>query len=1319
MFQFLLHFVYKLSSSIIFSACTELVEKASQEQSSGALEGESLLLPLLQGLLQAPENEPPSDSGVESGEDQRSNLIAEVQVALQKLAVSLRSDATDITTERRSSLLQLVTKLQDGLATTNPKIERRLSSGPGRFTKKRDRQNRHTVGVSSEELANARRLIEEISISDLTRSQSKNELKNLQKQNSEGSVITSNNSSFNKFSGRTTVKNATAKPFSSSSNSISNASSTIQTPTDTIDHLDSPFGDDLSNQDPAPIALVKTHSNSSNNSEEINTSLDTTHLGQSISDVENIKSIHQAVQAAARKKVNSESMESEIEEDSSTVKSHEEQEIIEVNPTSLQENPIYNKINENTEPPKLSYEEKVSRFNTQTKKLKMKRANTIDIPKSLQYYEDDDSESESETEAQKRRNTYYALRGPIRVGNPVNRNTVPAFELKTKSDKKFLDFLSKNNADDDHQGSIWAQQNKTSVWTNKFGNIKNNFENKSGRNDSARNFWKSQDDAANSMSGVTNYGPKISRRSARNLQQMFEERQKLSEERILPTNKHIVSGHLTVKTEPERNYKCISQPVPVNKFSHAPQSAFKPIPKKIQVPQETYTAQSFKPNVTQSFQPIAQKTQPAILPQEPKKCLIKTEIKEKKDDKPLFLYSPKPLLDSPTNSTSPVSSKPWLANRIDQSSRVLNIAAKKFELPKQAETYPVKPRKLHNDYNKIFNSQPSTPEKITAPYLSKGTEQRSNTVRKMSAEFETLGNKAPEYACHSTVKYQTNSGLSSAPQTARSDLNQRSYDSGSSYRPSNVIMENSSRKFEQPLHHTQVYNKIPPENTQNTDHIYLQNVSHSPFQNYGQNQNHNTRTQLYSSNHLNYNRTDSYDSQIRSPIKSTFNSTSEFQPVNYSIRYDQPGVQHNDRIESTVTSAPQLFQHVPGKDDDQIPPDGFTSTSSIQFNIKTNNKHQILPTVESIAHPPKLETQLSSESVHEYNAINSKVMTGPVSQQAITVRQKSPMNRNEHDMEAAFNLKNSLQRVTKGSDDPSIKSPNNSFKYKSQVTSPNTSFKYKSAEPQIAVGNKITSEVQEKFMKTSRKDYPIPKEKTVPITQIKKHKFPEPFSSRSFGGQDTKTFGVVKPMQQKPTVPISSTPNAIYNTTSIVRKPQSHESFELNEKGQSVITSKFHIPVINVAPSTPAAKPTHAQILSKCDSWNQICQATQASNKPASPTDTPQNRGIVKSKSSHSLAVPSRQFEAGMSKKELMQKKRCIEAYFAVGKSPQNEELPKTETKVVKRSINRLKTSEKLSASRQTTGLSRSRTLPDIVCPELLDENNVDKSFEALFKSAS
>lgn len=339
-------------------------------------------------------------------------------------------------------------------------------------------------------------------------------------------------------------------------------------------------------------------------------------------------------------------------------------------------------------------------------------------------------------------------------------------------------------------------------------------------------------------------------------------------------------------------------------------------------------------------------------------------------------------------------------------------------------------------------------------------------------------------------------------------------------------------------------------------------------------------------------------------------------------------------------------------------------------------------------------------------------MTGPVSQQAVTVRQKSPMNRTEHDMEAAFSLRNSLQKVGKPDASNKSKSPSNSFSYKQsepKAASPNNSFKYKSepqAQPKPLSPVKYNPEVQN----TSPNNYTKYNPNDVPKPTV----CPSSFKFSSSGqfpqrpaGNETKTFGVVKPMQQKPT---KATP--IYNNVA----GKVRESLEINDKGQSVVTSKFNIPVINVNKSSAPNTPTAALALSKSDSWHQICMASQ---NGTSPSTSPTNRPVMRSKSSHSLAVPQKQFEAGMTREELVQKRRTMEAYFSSTKSPQPSDSTKTETKVVKRSINRIKTSEKMSAYRQPSGLSRSRTLPDIICPNMLDESNPDKAFDDLFKSNS
>ncbi|XP_072394766.1 uncharacterized protein, partial [Diabrotica undecimpunctata] len=1175
----------------------------------------SLLLPLLQGLLE--KKEPTTDSGTESGEDQRNGLIAEVQNALDKLSQSLCSDSTDITPERRSSLLYLVTKLQAGLSTAVPKLERRLSSEPGRFNKRKNRQNRHTVGVSSEELADARRLMEEIAGHNKIPSTTQKDTLNIQKQNSESSVLSNppnitfvsktepeqelsrlskqnsdssvtSNPSINKYINKGSVKNTTPKPFSSATNSISNNSSTAQTP-DFSDHLDGFFGEESSEtQKPTLKENYPDYS------------APATKLTASALDKIKVKEVRGSQEEAKM----------------------------------LQYNPIYTKPdNVNYNQPLESSREQKLRFNSDIKKQKMKRANTIDIPKPLQFYEESD-DSDGETEAQQHKSNYYALRGPIRVGNPVNKKTVPAFEPKTVSDQKFLAFLNKNNQIPEEQPTrtaAWTnQKNRTAVWENKFGNIKSNFENISKvPSSTVKNFWKTQDDAI--MSRTNQIGPKISRQSARNLQQMFEDKRRESQERvvappqiqrvsreIIPSrdDQNAITGKLSVKTEPEKNYRLIPAPLPVNKFSHAPQSAFKPINRR-------HNSFEQKPTIQE----------PA---NEEVSDILKTKIKENNNSS-LFLYSPKPLHDSEGNSPalSPISTKPWLAN--DSGSRVLSIAAKRFEnSPQQNDIALIKPRKLSKEFTSAFVTPQAPKEKIGSAYLTRG-DTRKSSVRKLSDQYDNLGTKTPEYTSVTSVTYQPSGIL-------------KNHDS--------FVVKQQNNDYSRP--------KFPPNSPKE--------LKTSPWQ---PNSQEKTNIQSYKQAEK--------PKHIVNPV-STPKAHQNYQHTNQNYQQTEKNTQYKPQA---------IYQHVPGKDTTPTSPqieNVYTSTLTLNPAPK-----QGLQQTEPLISPPKLQTQLSNESVHEYTAINSKVMGGPVSQQAVTVRQKSPMTRNEHDISAAFSLKNTLSTISKGEERLTKTSPVNL----SQPTSPQRK-SFTSPEPPRAEETKEQRNIPNKLSSnsfTSKVSEPKTILSTVP-SQV-----------------ENKAFGVVRPIQQQQKQP---TIGPVYNNVSRIQRAtaQNQQFVEINEKGQGVVTSKFHIPIVNVEPTSPGINspilsPLHGRALTKSDSWHQICMANQSPPKSASPRSN-----VVKSKSSHSLAVPQRQYEAGISKEELLSKKRAMEVYLMGGnKSPQQVTPTKSE-KVVKSSINRIKTSEKQSAFK-STGLSRSRTLPDIVCPPMLDESNVDQAFEDLFKSSS
>lgn len=1169
-------------------------------------------------MLDAPKCEQPADSGTESGDDLRGSLIVEVQSALDKLSTSLRSDSTDITPERRSSLLQLVTKLQAGLATqAAPPPSERRNSGHGRFARRRTRQNRHTVGVSSEELADARRLMEEIAFRDnsssitpstsasrITPSTSTSQCSILQKQNSESSV--GQRSPFRPVtiaSRKALVKNAIAKPFS---NSTSGTSSSVDTPTDPSEALHFLFSMDEPQTKTPPVDATYTETaqiqfrqkKPSVEAFRQSLSFDKDHpqietkrrplshaASMDYSEVD-MKSVQQAVQqAAAIKKLErtatvSESTqddESETEdEDTSTVKQAqcaEDNESVtspEFFPTPqpqpdliLQANPIYSMPDERNSK-ETSPEEKYNRF--ASKKMRMKRANTIDIPKPLNFYEDDDEESDYEQHDHddERRNNYLALRGPIHVGKLNSSKIVPTFKPKTDSDKKFMAFLNKHNENTANRNNIWC--NKVHNWNNRFGNIRTAFEKVAEPEQdasTAKNFWKSADDAVTAGS-LTHQGPKISKQSARNLQQMFEEKQKQNEQKKVPwlDTKHVVTGTLKVDTKGFEKHGQQQQPPqspvryghlqpqsPINNFSHAPMSAFKPIEKKTPPPQAV-------------IKPI---TKPSAL------TITKSPIVDKRNNSetPLYLYCPKPMY-SPTDSqsSSPIpTSKPFLQAG---DKKLVNLAASKFEQAAQ-ESQRYKPKNLGVSRGHISNNlqpqTPTTPEKLSAPYLVKSADQTSNVVRKLSNQYDTVGARNDP---RPSTQFAT---VAPTQQLNRSSSVQKPHH----YIP-NITTTTAKRRQSQPV--------------QTHSHNYVPQYNHP--QQFIQPTQTQSKPQMLKQKSLEKDQQQQY--------------TSSFV---YKIQKPQ----------ETPKQPQQTYQ------------------SPVQkYQQPTNTIQKTQPFIESpkISQPPvSFDRQTSQDNYREYTAPMAKVMTGPVSQQAVTVRQKSPMSRDQHEMDRAVSLRNTLQKTTQHNNlsSGSFKTP-----YERQ--------------------------------KTSKSPSPGPQQ-----------------------------------YRNEPRAP----PNYSFNDDSVTRS-----------NANSVVAGKFHIPVVNVLPGTPTTVPTQAQVLSKSDSWHQICQQFQP------PPQGSQNLRPVKSKSSHTLAVP-KLFEAGMSKDEMVQKRQTVEAFFSGSKSPPSLSKSNSRESIDKdgrkTSINRMKTSQKISIHKEMiggmTGISRSRTLPDIVCPDMLDESNVDKAFEELFRSSS
>nr|XP_022907945.1 uncharacterized protein LOC111419385 [Onthophagus taurus] len=943
--------------------------------------------------------------------------------------------------ERRNSLLQLVTRLQQGLSsqlTPSSSYERRSSLQGNLSRRKQNRHSRHTVGVTSEELEDARRLMEEIGLGGMPQEQ-------------------------NVVLGSVKVKNSIAKPFIStqSSQSQSGTSSTVDTPTETSESID--FG----------------------NSKEL-------------------------------KVFNNNKKESDTDEDSTIkIKNGDKQQ---PKPDLImQTNPIYhqNRSNEESDDEfNNQYNEKANRFNT--KKLKMKRANTIDIPKPLKYYECDDDESENEEIG--RRNSYLALRGPIHVGKFNVSKKVPQFEAKTENDKKFLAFINKQN-DGDQNPPIktpWIKSKSTPIWSNHnsqggLGKIKSNFEPKSptANVNSARNFWKSADDAVTAGKQKT-FGPKISRQSARNLQEMFEEKQRKNREDKW-NDKNVVTGSLKVDTKnlETNKIKVIAQPNPVNKFSYNPMmSAFRPVK-----PQKNL----YKENKESD-----------------------KEIKELKDGVS-YLYSPKPF--SPQDSpSSPVGNTPW-CSKSNENSRVLSIAASRFENQKGMDQKP-----------------------LNSPNIVKNLNQNRNSVRKLSGQYDSLSQNL--------------------------NYNQRVFIPGENY---TISYQNQPQEIKKPNIYNAEYTitqkiNFPVPIVSNVANNVVDDVVSDEVE-------HNLKQQELLES-LRFNQPD-----FVQDTKSGFEhqNVNAYQP---SYESDYNKYQGDDKqFTSNYQFKPDLNRNefMGNKqnnyfDDESSPnqfsrhPQGDFQKSYHQIDEVQKDYHQ--KQLKNLKNNDNYQINHQNDHIQEHTPVNSRVMTGPIGQQAVMVQSNSPKKREEHDFDLALNLRSSLQKLSQ----------------------------------------------------TQNQDLKEPKSPT--------------------------SKGLVVYNNVAPNLSPTRKPMVCLND-----KPM--ESLEINEDGESVLTSKFHIQV---------KKPDlQANVLSKSESWHQICQGKElVANKP-SPRASPNSRLVTRSKSSHSLAVP-KQYEAGMSKQEMAEKQKSLEAYFGGKNQNQFQNKPKS-------SINRVKTSQKISTQRSQSISSSSTSL--------------------------
>ncbi|XP_053609816.1 uncharacterized protein LOC128674868 isoform X2 [Plodia interpunctella] len=327
-------------------------------------------------------------------------------------------------------------------------------------------------------------------------------------------------------------------------------------------------------------------------------------------------------------------------------------------------------------PPVEEVSKPLSRFNNNNnnKRLRMKRANTIDIGRPYAGYKiDSDTDDEG------------GRRGPL----------VPEFHPQTDNDKKFVAFMRKNQ--DNDQITVNGQTN----WSNRFGNIKNAFESRerddhsrSSSASSAKHFWRTAEETPRS-----NYVPRPRKfQNDVNNSEIIkppwaQERRETLRVNIpppqlpptqaaplmppTPPTPRTQINHPPIPqspTKPLAAKQFVAKPIPVNQFSHAPMSAFKP-PTKIVSPVNAPSHVWSPPSLNNTLSPTA-------------------------DAPPSYPIAPKPIITSP-----PVPSVPWVTTEYDKPRRVVGTAAK-FDTPKYDAPLPSNPPPYRE---RTFATHPPTP----------------------------------------------------------------------------------------------------------------------------------------------------------------------------------------------------------------------------------------------------------------------------------------------------------------------------------------------------------------------------------------------------------------------------------------------------------------------------------------------------------------------------------------------------------------------------------------------------------------------------------
>ncbi|CAH0715212.1 unnamed protein product, partial [Brenthis ino] len=523
------------------SAVTEALAAAGEtvdtEEQSGE-RGESLLLPLLQGLLQGGGQRLLAGLGAASHD-----VVADVRRSLQRLRLAL---APPNDHPQARALLALADRLEDALDAAD-----RLD-GCKKKPRRRSRTSRHTVGVTREELEEARRLVDRDQL-----------LPDSVKQ------VTPSTSSFTSSVPSTEDPSTPERKQSVDEQVCFHNAIESKEKVAPIAHNASYDKIPKINND---VCVVERRTTAPRKPDFFRHSIaDTTHSEHPKSAAErwhsetknSIAAIANKFDAKVQKEAPTPVRRAPINRPTVTIQNKEEDD--------LRRSSFYRPpppgYNFAAPPPADDLSKPLSRFNN-NKRNRMKRANTIDIGRPLGGYKiDSDTEDEN-------------------MSNSTPK--VPEFQPQTENDRKFLAFMQKNQ--ENYRNGVVGQAN----WNNRFGNIKNTFERRereennrsSSTSSSAKRFWQNTNESSYNPAPrprkfLADITPEIvkppwvsQRRDSLRSQVPQAPPQKLPQTQqsaeLQPPNKQIVKPF-------------VAKPIPVNQFSHAPMSAFKP-PKKILSP---------------------------------------------------------------------------------------------------------------------------------------------------------------------------------------------------------------------------------------------------------------------------------------------------------------------------------------------------------------------------------------------------------------------------------------------------------------------------------------------------------------------------------------------------------------------------------------------------------------------------------------------------------------------------------------------------------------------------------------------------------------